>query len=108
MPWPSRQRCVPAWGSVTAPCRSVGTASAPNGRRTVLNADIHRRFEHRQIKAIADYLLDGYATTVTEYALANLLSPVRMESGSFPLPGCERKVAGWSCRHRTVSEEYER
>ena len=40
-----------------------------------LNADIHRLFEQRKVPAIADYLLGGYGTRLTEAALARLLSP---------------------------------
>ena len=52
-----------------------GIAGDVLSQSAYLNADIHRLFEQRKVAAVADYLLDGYGTTVTEHALASLLSP---------------------------------
>jgi hypothetical protein len=40
-----------------------------------LNREIHARFERRHARAVAEYILDGYGTSVSDAALQRLLAP---------------------------------
>jgi asparagine synthase (glutamine-hydrolysing) len=64
-------------GSVTRETYD-GIAGDVLSQSAYLNPDIQRLFEQRHISAIADYLLDGYGTSVSEHALARWLSPASL------------------------------
>ena len=52
-----------------------GIAGDVLSQSSYLNAEIHARFKRRHGRGVADYLLDGYGTSVSDAALKRLVAP---------------------------------
>jgi asparagine synthase (glutamine-hydrolysing) len=52
-----------------------GIAGDVLSQSSYLNAEIHARFKRRNARGVAEYLLDGYGTSVSDAALERLVAP---------------------------------